>query len=57
VLEPPGDAFAESLFGASSLPMPQGLTTPLKPEMALASLAIRQPGESASVLDDLAQES
>ena len=56
-LEPHFDAFAQRLLRASSLAMTQGLTTQLTQETALSSLAIRQQGESAGLLDDLAQES
>ena len=57
VLEPHFDAFAQRLLWASSLAIPQGFTTQLKQETAIASLAIRQQGEIAGLLDDLAQES
>src|SRR5499427_10692018 len=56
VLEPHFDAFGQRLLGSSSFTGAQGLTTELKQETAIASLAIRQQGEIAGLLDDLTQE-
>jgi hypothetical protein len=57
VLEPHFDAFGQRLLGSSSFAVAQGLTTELKQDTAISSLAIRQQGEIAGLLDDLAQES
>ena len=57
VLEPHFDAFGQRLLGSSSFAVAQGLTTELKQETTISSLAIRQQGEIAGLLDDLAQES
>ena len=57
ILEPYFDAFGQRLLWSPSLAIAQGLTTQLKQETAISSLAIRQQGEIAGLLDDLAQES
>jgi hypothetical protein len=57
VLAPHCDACGPRLLGSSACAIAQGLTTERTQETALSSLAIRQQGASAGVLEDLAPES